>query len=119
MAISAIDATLTVIFSAIGFHYWGLAGAAAATVGAALAGAIVSFTIGFTRFGLTLPVGHLARIALATIAMAGLLRLFPEAPNFMHLAAHVGAGVAAYLAAIALLYAPSLFRMFRARPQQA
>ena len=96
-----------------------LAGAAAATVGAALAGAIASFAIGFTRFGLTLPVGHLARIALATVAMAGLLKLFPEAPNFMHLAAHVGAGVAAYLAAIALLYAPSLFRMFRPRPQQA
>jgi hypothetical protein len=37
----------------------------------------------------------------------------------MHLAAHVGAGVAAYLAAIALLYGPSLLRIFRARPQQA
>ena len=119
MAISAIDATPDRDLQRHRFRYWGLAGAAAATVGAALAGAIVSFTIGFTRFGLTLPVGHLARIALATIAMAGLLRLFPEAPNFMHLAAHVGAGAGAYLATLALLYAPSLFRMFRARPQQA
>src|SRR5256714_788557 len=119
MVIAAIDASLTVIFSAIGFHYWGLAGAAAATVGAALAGAIVSFTVGFTRFGLTLPVGHLARIALATIAMAGLLKLFPEAPTLGHLVAHIGAGAAAYLATLAVLYAPSLFRMFRARPQQA
>src|SRR5437773_9133697 len=119
MVIAAIDASLTVIFSAIGFHYWGLAGAAAATVGAALAGAIVSFTVGFTRFGLTLPVGHLARIALATIAMTGLLKLFPEAPTPGHLAAHIGAGAAAYLATLAVLYAPSLFRMFRARPQQA
>jgi len=119
MIIAAIDASLTVIFSAIGFHYWGLAGAAAATVGAALAGAIVSFAVGFTRFGLTLPVAHLARIAVATITMASLLNLFPEAPTLGHLAAHIGAGAAAYLATLALLYAPSLFRMFRARPQQA
>jgi O-antigen/teichoic acid export membrane protein len=119
MVVSAIDATLTVILSAIGFHYWGLAGAAAATVAAALAGATVCFTIGFTKFGLTLPVGHLARVALATIVMAWLLRHFPEGPTLLHLAAHVGAGAGAYLATLALLYAPSLFRLFRPRPQQA
>ena len=119
MVIAAVDATLTVIFSVIGFRYWGLTGAAAATVAAALAGAIASFTIGFTKFGLTLPVGHMARIALATIAMTCLLRLFPEAPTLMHLVAHIGAGAGAYLATLALLYAPSLFRMLRARPQQA
>ncbi len=119
MVIAAVDATLTVIFSVIGFRYWGLTGAAAATVAAALAGAIASFTIGFTKFGLTLPVGHMARIALATIAMTCLLQLFPEAPTLMHLVAHIGAGAGAYLATLALLYAPSLFRMLRARPQQA
>ncbi|MBR1119979.1 oligosaccharide flippase family protein [Bradyrhizobium lablabi] len=119
MIVSAVDATLTVIFSIIGFRYWGLAGAAAATVAAALAGATVSFAVGFAKFGLTLPVAHLTRIALATIAMAGLLRLFPEAPTLMHLAAHIGAGAAAYLATLAVLYAPSLFRLLRSRPQQA
>lgn len=119
MAIAAIDAVMTVIFSALGFHYWGLAGAAGATVAAALAGAIVSFAIGFTRFGLTLPVGHLARIALATLAMIAILRLFPEARALTLLIAHIGAGAAVYLATLALLYAPSLFRMLRPRPQQA
>lgn len=119
MAVSAVDATLTVIFTVIGFRYWGLVGAAAATVAAAFAGAAVSFTIGFAKFGLTLPVSHLARVALATAVMAGLLRFFPEAPTLLHLAAHVGAGAGAYVATLALLYAPSLFRLLRTRPQQA
>ena len=119
MAIAAIDATMTVIFSALGFHYWGLAGAAGATVTAALAGAIVSFAIGFTRFGLTLPTGHLARITLATLSMIAVLGLFPEARSLALLVAHIGAGAAIYLAVIALLYAPSLLRLFRPRPQQA
>jgi O-antigen/teichoic acid export membrane protein len=120
MAIAAIDASMTVIFSALGFRYWGLAGAAGATVAAALAAAIVSFAIGFTRFGLTLPVGHLSRIALATIAMSALLKFFPEAPMLAHLVAHIGVAAATYCAALAALYAPALLRMLRRpRTQQA
>jgi hypothetical protein len=107
------------LLSALCFRYWGFAGAAGATVGAALAAAIVSFAIGFSRFGLTLPVGHLIRIALATLAMAALLRLFPEASTLIHLAAHIGAGAAAYLATLAVLYAPSLFKILRSRPQHS
>ena len=119
MAVAAIDATMTVVLSAFCLRYWGLAGAAGATVLAALAAATVSFTIGFSRFGLTLPIGHLARIALATMAMAALLRIFPEAPTFVILVAHIAAGGAAYLATLALLYAPSLFKMLRSRPQHS
>jgi Polysaccharide biosynthesis C-terminal domain len=119
MAVAAIDATVTVVLSVFGLRYWGLAGAAGATVVAALAAAIISFSIGFSRFGLTLPIGHLIRIALATIAMAALLRMFPEAPTAILLAAHIGAGAAAYLATLAVLYAPSLFRLLRARPQHS
>jgi O-antigen/teichoic acid export membrane protein len=117
IAVAAIDATMTVLFSAFCLRYWGLAGAAGATVMAALAAATVSFTIGISRFGLTLPIGHLARIALATMAMAALLRIFPEAPTFVILVVHIAAGGAAYLATLALLYAPSLFKMLRSRPQ--
>jgi hypothetical protein len=80
---------------------------------AALAAAIVSFTIGFSKFGLTLPIGHLIRIAVAAIAMAVLLRMFPEAPDAILLAAHIGAGAAAYLATLAVLYAPLLLRIGR------
>ena len=84
-----------------------------------VAAASVSFSIGFTRFGLRLPVGHLVRIALATIAMAALLRIFPEARTIAVLAAHVAAGAAVYFGALALLYAPSLVRMLRPRPQHS
>lgn len=119
MAISAIDATMTVVFSALCFRYWGFEGAASATVGAALAAAIVSFAIGFSKFGLILPVGHLIRIGLATLAMAALLRRFPEAPTLILLVAHIGAGAAAYLATLAVLYAPSLFKILRSRPQHS
>jgi peptidoglycan biosynthesis protein MviN/MurJ (putative lipid II flippase) len=119
MAVAAIDATVTVVLSVFGLRYWGLAGAAGATAVAALVAAVVSFSIGFSRFGLTLPIGHLIRIALATIAMAALLRIFSEAPTAIFLVGHIGAGAAAYLATLAVLYAPSLFRMLRARPQHS
>jgi hypothetical protein len=100
-------------------RYWGLAGAAGATVLAATAAAATSFSIGFSLFGLTLPFAHLARIAVATVAMAALLREFPEAGNTVMLAAHIAAGAAVYLTILALLYAPSLLRMLRARPQHS
>jgi len=117
MAIAAIDALTTVALSILFLPRWGLGGVAGATVVAAFVAATVSFSIGFSRFGLRLPIGHLARIALATIAMAALLRTFPEARAMTVLATHVAAGAAVYFASLALLYAPSLVRIFRARPQ--
>jgi O-antigen/teichoic acid export membrane protein len=119
MAVAAIDAAMTVVLTAFCFRYWGLAGAAGATVLAALAAAIVSFAIGFSRFGLTLPIGHLARIALAAMVMIALLRVFPEAPTLVVLVEHIAAGAAIYLATLGLLYAPSLLRLIRSRPQHS
>lgn len=119
IAVTAIDAAMTVVLTAVCYRYWGLAGAAGATVLAAIAAAAVSFTIGFSRFGLTLPIGHLIRITLATIAMMALLQLFSEAPRMMVLVEHIAAGTAVYLATLAVLYAPSLFRMLRSRPQHS
>ncbi len=119
MAIAAIDASMTVVLSVLFLPCWGLAGVAGATAVAAFVAAIASFAIGFSRFGLSLPVGHLVRIALATIAMAALLRIFPDARTIPVLAAHVAAGAATYFAALALLYAPSLVRMLRQRPQHS
>jgi O-antigen/teichoic acid export membrane protein len=116
---AAIDAIVTVVLSSILIRYYGLVGAAGATVLAAIAAAIVSFTIGFSRFGLTLPLNHLVPIALATTAMAALLNHFPEAPSNIALAGHVVAGAAVYIALLALLYATSLLRMFRLYQQQS
>jgi len=53
------------------------------------------------------------------MAMAALLRIFPEARTLTVLAAHVASGAAVYFAALALLYAPSLLRMLRPRPQHS
>jgi O-antigen/teichoic acid export membrane protein len=119
IAVASIDAVVTVALSFAFIWYWGIVGGAVATVIAASAAAIASFTIGFSQFGLRLPLGHLLRIAIATIAMGCLLRLMPEARNIAIMAAHTATGAASYIAILGLLYAPTLFRMFRARPQQS
>jgi O-antigen/teichoic acid export membrane protein len=113
IVVAAIDATVTVVLSLVFIRYWGLVGAAGATVIAAMAAAIVSFAIGFSKFGLTLPFSHLVPIAFATIAMAALLGNLPEAPSLVVLAAHITAGATVYIALLALVYATSLLRMLR------
>jgi Na+-driven multidrug efflux pump len=115
--VAAIDAVLTVVLSAACIRYWGLVGAAGATVLAALAATTVSFVIGFSQFGLTLPFRHLVRIGLATLVMAALLGQMPEASSLLVLAAHIAAGATVYITALAMEYAP-LLRTFL-RPQQS
>ncbi len=119
IVVAAIDATATVVLSFIFIPYWGLVGAAGATVLAGIAAAIVSFTIAFSRFGLTLPLNHLVPVTLATAAMAALLSGLPEATSLIIFAGHVAAGATAYVAVLVPFYATSLFRMFRLRQQQS
>jgi O-antigen/teichoic acid export membrane protein len=119
IVVAAIDATVTVALSLIFIRYWGLVGAAGATVVAALAAAMVSFAMAFSRFGLTLPLNHMASVALATTAMAALLGAFPQAPSFVLLAGHITAGAAVYVAILALLYATTLLRILRLRQQRS
>jgi O-antigen/teichoic acid export membrane protein len=119
IVVAAIDAMATVGLSFIFIPSRGLVGAAGATVLAATAAAIVSFTIGFSKFGLALPLTHLIPVTLATGTMAALLGSLPEATSLVILASHIAAGVLAYAAVLALLYSPSLLRMFRLRQQQS
>jgi O-antigen/teichoic acid export membrane protein len=119
IVVAAIDAAATVLLSLIFIRHWGLVGAAGATVLAAIAAAIVSFTIGFTKFGLTLPLNHLIPVALATAAMAALLWNLPEATSLIVLAGHIAAGATAYVAVLVVLYAMPLLRMLRLRQQQS
>ena len=119
IVVASIDAVVTVALSFVFIWYWGIVGGAVATVIAAAAAAIASFTIGFSQFGLTLPLGHLVRIAVATTAMGAVLRLMPETANFVSLAAHIASGATVYTVLLALLYAPSMFKMLRTRPQQS
>jgi O-antigen/teichoic acid export membrane protein len=119
IVVAAIDAVVTVVLSLVFIRYWGLVGAASATVVAALAAAIVSSIIAFSQFGLTLPFNHLIPVALATTAMAALLSNLPEAPSLAVLAIHIAAGAAVYIGLLVLLYAGTLLRMFRLRQQQS
>jgi O-antigen/teichoic acid export membrane protein len=119
IVVAAIDATVTIVLGLVFIRHWGLVGAASATVVAALAAAVVSFAIAFAKFDLTLPLNHLAPVALATTAMAALLGNLPEASSLVVLAAHIAAGAAVYIALLVLLYASSLLRMFRLRQQQS
>jgi O-antigen/teichoic acid export membrane protein len=119
IVVAAIDATATVVLSFILIPYWGLVGAAGATVVAAIAAAMVSFGIAFSRFGLTLPLNHLFPVTLATAAMAALLSNLPEATSLIVLAGHIVAGATAYITVLMPFYATSLFRMFRLRQQQS
>jgi O-antigen/teichoic acid export membrane protein len=116
--VAAIDATVTVLLSCIFVHYWGLSGAAAATVVAALFAAITSFVIAFSRFGLTLPLEHFMPLVAATAIMAALLKLLPEASSMLVLVGHVVVGGAIYVAALGMFYAPFLFRMMKLRQRQ-
>lgn len=117
--VAVIDASVTVVLSAVCIKYWGLVGAAGATVMAASAAAAASFAIGFWKFGLSLPMTHLVRIAVATVAMAALLSEMPEALTFVLLGLHIAAGAAVYVVVLAVLYAPTLLKLRRARALQS
>lgn len=119
VVVSTIDALVTVVFSVVCVWYWGIVGGAIASVASAVAAATTSFTIGFSKFGLTLPLGHLVRIAVATVAMAGVLSVLPEAGGFVAMAAHIAAGATVYVAVAGLLYAPLLFKLLHLRTQQS
>ena len=115
--VAGIDASVTVVLSLVFIWQWGIVGGAIATVVAASVAAIASFAIGFSLFGLVLPLGHLLRIAIATTTMGAVLNILPDAENFKILAANMAAGAAVYASLLALLYAPSIFKLHRARLQ--
>jgi len=107
-----------VVLSVIFIHHWGLVGAAAATVVSACAAATTSFLIGFTKFGLTLPVSHLLRSGIATVLMMAVLHQLPEAASFVGLALHIAMGAGIYVAALAVFYARTLLHLWIVRAHQ-
>ena len=117
--IAIIDAGVTVVLSLTFIHYWGLSGAAGATVVAALVATLASFVIAFSRFGLTLPLEHLVPLAAASAMMAASLNILPEASSLFVLVCHIAVGSAIYLAVLAVFYASSLLKMLRPWQQQS
>ena len=98
----------------------GLAGAAGATVLAALAAAIVSFC---DRVFEIWPDAFRSVISCAShwprLRWRHCCGSSRRRATFAVLAAHIAAGAAVYFAALALLYAPTLVRILRPRPQHS
>ena len=120
MAVAAIDAATTVVLSALFLPRWGLTGVRRRHRAGGAGRRDRQF---LDRVYPSLACAFRSAIScasrLATIAMAALLRIFPEARTIAVLAAHVAAGAAVYFGALALLYAPSLVRILRPRPQHS
>lgn len=115
--VSGAEATAAVGFGVAGTLMWGIVGGAVASVGATLLAAILSFTIGFSRFGLIVPYAHIARIVTASAAMAFVLSAITSAANMWMLIAHVAIGGTIYTLTLALCYAPWLIRKFLTRTE--
>lgn len=115
VVVSGTDAAATLMFGLALTYYWGLVGAAIASIVAATMAAVVSIGLGLKLFRLQIPVLHSIRIALACAAMGLLLTRLPAATTTLWLLLHVAAGVAAYCAALALAYSPWLVQRMRRR----
>jgi O-antigen/teichoic acid export membrane protein len=115
MIVSGIEAALTVGISIVCISKWGLGGAVIASTVAASVAAAISFGVGVGFFGFRLPIGHLARIALATLAMVLVLHAVAKSGTAVSLVVHVSLGAAVYCLVLAACYAPTLRRMFLRR----
>jgi O-antigen/teichoic acid export membrane protein len=114
MVVMGIDAIAAVSLGIAGTWLWGLVGAAAASVAAAVIAALVSFALGLVRFHLQVPWLHATRIAFAAAAMGAALSLLPPAENIGMLIGSIAIGAAVYGLTLALLSLPWLMRQ-RAR----
>jgi O-antigen/teichoic acid export membrane protein len=111
MIVMGVDAVASVALGIACTWYWGLVGAALASVAAAVIAAITSFAVGLVRFHLQVPWLHALRIGFAAAAMAGALALLPDARTIPLLAASVAVGAAAYALVLTLLSLPWLMRL--------
>ena len=108
IAINGVEAAIAVVAGIVMVSRWGPVGGAIASVIATSAAAVMSFSIGLSVFGLRPATSHLVRIAIATAAMSGALALMPPAARTLGVTLHIVFGAAAYAAALALLYAPTI-----------
>ena len=113
--VSGADAAATVIFGLALTFYWGIIGAAIASIIAAALAAVVSIGLGLRLFRLQIPFLHMARIALACVAMGLLLLKLPAATGVLLLLLHIAAGAATYSFVLAITYSPWLLQRLRRR----
>ncbi|MFZ5734779.1 MAG: lipopolysaccharide biosynthesis protein [Pseudomonadota bacterium] len=115
VVVSAADAIATLALGLLLTFYWGIVGAAIASIVAASIAAAVSIGLGLNLFRLQIPYLHIVRIAIACTAMGLLLSRLPEATSIPSLLLHIVAGAAVYCLALALTYSPWLLQRLRRR----
>lgn len=115
VVVSAADAIATLALGLLLTFYWGIVGAAIASIVAASIAAAVSIGLGLNLFRLQIPYLHIVRIAIACTAMGLLLSRLPEATSIPSLLLHIAAGAAVYCLTLALTYSPWLLQRLRRR----
>lgn len=115
VVVSATDAGATITLGMLLTMYWGIVGAAIASMIAATVAAAVSIGLGLSLFRLQIPVFHIARIAIACTAMGFLLVRLPEARGVPLLLLHAAVGAATYCLVLALIYSPWIVQRLRRR----
>ena len=103
LVVNIVEAVATMAFCAAGLLLHGLPGAALGCIPGALVGWAHCYVLA-RRHGLTLPIGHFTRIGIATLAMLGVLLLFPRTSSALSLFVEISAGALVYAATIGLLY---------------
>jgi O-antigen/teichoic acid export membrane protein len=117
--INAIEAAVTVVLS-IGFiGRWGLLGGVLANAVAALVAATLSFSLSIMAFGLRPPMAHLAKVALATLAMMLTLYTLPKYDTAWALVMHIGLGGAIYAIVLVALCRRTLMTLWDQRAKAA
>lgn len=104
LANDVFDGLTTLIGGAVGLSIAGLPGSVAGAAVGAIASLLITLACGayWHRYGL--PLGHLARIMIATLAMVGALHFLPVSASVPSLVMAVMAGALVYGFALAALY---------------
>ncbi len=106
---TGLEATLTVVMCWAGLRIDGVYGAVAGCTIAAAIAMVFSFALARTLFGYYLRWSDIARILVATAAMAAAQSLMPDASSLSLLVIEIMIGGAVYFAVMAVLY-PALSR---------
>jgi O-antigen/teichoic acid export membrane protein len=113
--IDLIEALAVLAFCTIGVWMAGLAGGVAGAAAGVGAGLAASMFFAAKAGGFHILWGHMARIALASLAMAGAIRLLAPSPTIGWLISSIILGAVIYALALAILHAGEIRQYLAAR----
>lgn len=111
LKVNLVEAAATLLLCTAGLLYGGVVGACLGCLAAHTIGTVLCFVLAWWRFGLKLPLGHMARAALATGVMLLVLQVLPWRDGPVGLAVEIVVSVVVYALALAILYARDLGRL--------